>query len=96
MADMKAWPRYWAIRKQFAKNKYNFSGVLKTPGDYIETYAMDDLDRRRIILAAHAWAYRKKYRVATEEIYIPEGKAVRITLTTKNRRRKDEDLYKYL
>lgn len=77
----KEWVRASEVTREFPKNRYNFSHYLRSVGDFIQTYPMEEPDVTRIIMAAHAWAYAHKCRVKAQKIRRHKGHSVRITLT---------------
>lgn len=84
---MKSWKRAnnfdYVHRKM--KDKYNFSLHLRMVGDWVETGPLSLEDRKRIVKAAHIWAYRKKYQVKTEVIGADDGFGIKIYLKAKYR-----------
>lgn len=63
MEQTKRWKRWSECLQTFPSNKYEFSSRLKRRGDLLVTIPLSKKDRKRIIDAAHAWAWNKKYTV---------------------------------
>jgi hypothetical protein len=94
--DYTGWKRWVELDKHFPKPKYNFSGLLKRIGDYVETYPMIKEDRIRFKDAAKFWAYHHKKRVRIQQIPdyqdgIPMWR-MRVTLISQHRNREFPEL----
>ena len=88
MEQKKSWVRKsnYIPEERRMGNKYNFSFHLQEVGDWVETFPMSFYDRMQMNKAAHIWAYRKKWSVSAEQVAVPDGIGMRITLTKKYRK----------
>lgn len=59
----KKWSRWTESLQTFPSNKYHFSSLLKEKGDYLLTVPLSKKDRKRVIDAAHAWAWYWQYTI---------------------------------